>query len=149
MRIGDVGTVSPSGDLLAFSIAVVMVVSLSIHLLDRNGGEHQFADIDPKDIELVLAWRGLDPDENGAIEVSDGEIGLDPNKGPFPLPGKIGLAVRGREGGAESYFIDGDATSPGSVLKIGSPIRSVAILVEEKGRISPGTLSIFIWEGAE
>ena len=146
MRIGDVGTVSPSGDLLAFSMAVILVVSLSIRLLDGNDGERQYRDFGPGEIELVLSWGGIDPDEDGKIEFGNGQMEMDLGRGPFPIQGRIGLVVSNGEGSAESLFNDGKLVHPENDRRISSPVRGVPVMVEADGRTSPGTLSIFTWE---
>ncbi len=69
MRIGDVGAVSPAGDLLAFSLAVVIIAALVVKVgvmeEDREGYSKG-----PTILELTRLhdWSGFDPDSDGVLD---------------------------------------------------------------------------------
>jgi hypothetical protein len=68
MRAGERGSISPAGDLIAFGVALAIVVGLSgilpLMFPEKNSRDR----IEPEAISAFLSWSGWDRDGDGIIE---------------------------------------------------------------------------------
>ncbi|MEA3558194.1 MAG: hypothetical protein U9R75_02975 [Candidatus Thermoplasmatota archaeon] len=145
MRIGNVGSISASGELAAFAIAIAVVVSLSLYLTRDSEGEKDRG-IGYREIMLISSWDGSDPDGDGDIEVSSSGIIISMTRGPFPLKENIGLRLKWNNSENILLFREGQPLEIGQDYIISSEIHGLSVLVEANRSIHPGTLSLFEWE---
>lgn len=146
MRIGDVGSISPSGELVAFALAVSVVLALSIYLTSLQEGEEPPV-ISAEEIRTISLWKGLDPDQDGLIMVKDGELVTDLEKWPFPLSGRIGLVLSHNDLEMTWFCDEGVIIKNVEDFRISSEVHGLSILIKTEDATIPGVLSLFRWEG--
>jgi len=143
MRIGDVGAVSPVGDLLAFSLAIVIVVSLvySVETLgskdnDEDGEEWIYI------LMTVRGWVGFDPDGDGCMELRPiSELGRDSTL-EFPISGRVTVTFTMGNTDCNYRFIDGSLdTAIRDPVHI-SLVHGCSVIVETAEEVVPALMEI-------
>ena len=140
MRAGGRGSISPAGDLIAFGIALAIVVGLSGILPLMFPEPESDGGIDPEAISAFLSWSGWDRDGDGILE----ESSLDDqsnNERMIPLDGGYWVTLSFGDRDLIFLFEDGristDALAPDVSLT-----HSVSILVRIGNDLVPGTMTI-------
>lgn len=150
MRIGDVGAVSPIGDLLAFSLAVVIVVSLvySVGTNERNDTEK--SEEDWTDILIsVRGWIGFDPDQDGFLELRPPSDLVPESEVEFPVPGIVTVTFNMCDMEYGYRFIDRsldlDTPEPAHL----SIVHGCSVIVETPDGVFPSLMEISVSAGDE
>ncbi|MGA1865856.1 MAG: hypothetical protein ACMUFK_00145 [Thermoplasmatota archaeon] len=149
MRIGDVGAVSCAGDLLAFSLAIVIVLSLiyGVGTMEGDGPEK-----DPVDWVFVLGsirtWRGFDPDGDGILEM-EAISSLDSFKScPFPLSGEVTVAFRSVSFFLSFHFSQGFLDSSVGMAEHRSIVHGCTVLIDNGAVMFPCVMEVSIYGGS-
>jgi hypothetical protein len=150
MRIGDVGTVSHIGDLLAFSLAVMLVMSLIYQVEVRNTDENDTDRVDWQNILIsIKGWAGFDPNDDGVLELDgiiERIIGMEI---PFPLNQKVIVSFIFQENKVQLNFVDGSMQSSPIVPSEEIFVHGCSVLVRSDGPIFPCLMKIAIIGGME
>lgn len=141
MRSGDAGSISPAGDLFAFGICIVIVLSLSsmVPLLAGDGPGDE--GLPPRTLSAILAWRGWDRNGDGVLESESlREIFRSDGFGA-PFDDDLVVVISYAQERFEFQFHEGDCRPCEGQEGFG--IRhSLRVLVEEKGEYHPGTMTV-------
>ncbi|MFO8051364.1 MAG: hypothetical protein R6V01_06660 [Thermoplasmatota archaeon] len=149
MRVGNVGSISPSGELAAFAVATAVVVSLSIYLTGDLEGDRE-STVGSDEVLMVSSWKGLDPDDDGDIEIENGEMILSFSRGSFPLRGNVALSLSVK--GDEDIILllrDGKPLEEETEHSICSEVHDIPVLADKGEETHPARLSVFLWRDAE
>lgn len=142
MRIGDVGSVSPAGDLLAFGLAVLIVVGLGSGLYDARDPRPEDAVISGRELDSIRSWVGFDPDGDGDVDALSVISLVERGVSGEPLPCRGDLIVGVEWGTVEHHLlfrdgimeaVEGDAA--------GSGVRhSLTVVVDLGSGTTPGRI---------
>ncbi len=140
MRVEDVGSLSPAGDLLAFSLAIILTFGListlssSIH---KEEGPFPFEQI----LRSVMDWEFLDPDNDGLLELPSNTTFKESSR--F-IRSDISFLVRIRTEGSDLSFsvIEGSPQTINEGFRVVSVTHSASVLIELDGVVQAGSLSI-------
>jgi hypothetical protein len=138
MRAGERGSISPTGDLIAFSIAIAIVLSLTWALRSMAPEEAGSDRLTPGTISFFLSWPVWDMDGDGVLEESSIE-GTGANL-TVPLDGSYLVNIEFSGKGYDFLFEHG-RTMDMREVRIGIT-HSTAVLVASNGRTVPGSMSI-------
>jgi len=142
MRIGDVGAVSPAGDLLAFSLAVILVAALVVKV-GSTGDEDRAVFDGPTEAEVRAfhLFTGFDMNDDGVLEFQTG------SNGPFtdrvPVEGTVVARMECQGSSIDHLFIEGEYAGvvPGATPV--SRVVGITSLFEYQGGVHCGTFSCF------
>ncbi len=150
MRIGDVGTVSHIGDLLAFSLAVMLVMSLIYQVEVRNTDENDADRLDWQNILIsIKGWVGFDPNEDGILELDGITERVVVIEDPFPISQKVIVSFIFQENEIQLNFVDGSIRSIPIVPSLDMFVHGCSVLVRSDGPIFPCLMKIAIIGGME
>ena len=145
MRVEDVGSLSPAGDLLAFSLALILTFGListlssSIH---KEEGSFPFE----QTFRSILDWEFLDDDGDGLLELPSNSTYEESSK--F-IRSDLSFIVRMRTDGSDLSFsvIEGIPQTLNEDLRVVSVTHSISVLIEVDQIVQAGSLSICELEG--
>jgi hypothetical protein len=139
MRAGERGSISPAGDLIAFGIALAIVVGLS-GILPLMFSENESDDgVDPGAISAFLAWSGWDRDGDGILELQN--IEELPSYATIALDGSYWVSVSVGERTFGFFFRDGKVSSDAPAPDLGIT-HSASILIRSGDRTILGLMAI-------
>ncbi|MGA1848257.1 MAG: hypothetical protein ACMUHB_02855 [Thermoplasmatota archaeon] len=145
MRIGDVGAVSPAGDLLAFSLAVVMIVALVAKVgtieEDREGSSNGLTILEVNELH---DWGGFDPDGDGVLDPYPGTDTSD-TQGVHVVGSVVARMVFGDDV-VEHLFVDGRYGGRVHDSKPISRVVGITSLFESEGMVHCGTFDCYFVE---
>lgn len=150
MRIGDVGSVSHVGDLLAFSLAIVLVLNL-IYQVEITGNDDQDVETSNWTLNMIMikTWPVFDPNGDGVIDLDMIHKRLNATVEPFPIEGDLIVTFLMDEFTLEIAFEDG-FFKPEPFLSLDNVIvHGSSILVEISGRVQPCLMELSIIGGIE
>lgn len=150
MRIGDVGAVSHVGDLLAFSLAVVIVASL-IYQVELGIWDEGSTDRTDWQIQVILIrdWEGFDPDGDGVIDLDNVQDRIAALDDSFPVPDEMVITFEMGNRTIDMAFSKGKILS-GTIAPFDNAlVHGCSVLVEFEGRIWPSIMNIMISGGIE
>ncbi len=141
MRIEDVGSLSPSGDLLAFSIALALTIGLMGILVIDDDGE---SDDLPFSTWLNILKKSdlLDPDDDGLIGPLEGDISNTGRTIPV-IEQDLYIELRSNDINLTFILKDGTCFYGDTDYVLDSPIHSTLVLFEGP---YPGSITIGIVE---
>ncbi|MBN1540413.1 MAG: hypothetical protein JW939_09735 [Candidatus Thermoplasmatota archaeon] len=149
MRIGDVGAVSHAGDLLAFSLAVVIVLSL-IYGVGTIGSDEP--DEGPVDWVFVLGsirtWKGFDPDGDGILEMEAISCLDSIKRCPFPLNGDVTVFFRSVSISLGFHFSQGSLDSSVEMAEHRSIVHGCTVLIDNDDVVIPCIMEVSIYGGS-
>jgi hypothetical protein len=145
MRIGDVGAVSPAGDLLAFSLAVVIIgmLLMKIGAVEVYQDDSQNGPTVPE-VKVLLQWNGFDPDGDGVLDPFTNLDG--PELPHVPVDGSLVVRMVFGEEEVEHLFVDGEY---GGRVFNSTPISMVVgttSLFRSRGLVHCGTFECYFVE---
>jgi hypothetical protein len=150
MRIGDVGAVSQVGDLLAFSLAVVLVLTL-IYQVEVRARE----DDDPEGTDwlqtamAIRTWEVLDPDGDGVVDLDGITERIANAETPFPVENEVRINFILVNGSLELGFSNGEAIAEGITHEGDVIVHGFSVLVRTEGSVLPCLMNIMIFGGTE
>jgi hypothetical protein len=140
MKAGERGSISPAGDLIAFGVALAIVVGLSGILPLMFPDPSNDDGIEPEAISAFLSWSGWDRDGDGILEESSLE-GLSDSPLTIPLDGSYRVTLSFGDRDLIFLFEDGRISTSSPAPDV-SLTHSVSILVRVGDGIVPGTMTI-------
>jgi hypothetical protein len=145
MRIGDVGAVSHIGDLLAFSLSVVLVMSLIYQVEFSNKGYEAREEDDWISVIIsIRSWTGFDPDQDGMVDLDGIHDRLSKFQDPFPFQFEVFVSFFVVECSFNMTFNEGSLISDGSDPSNNGLIHSCSILANYENSILPCLIRISI-----
>jgi hypothetical protein len=145
MRIGDVGAVSPAGDLLAFSLAVVIVAALVVNIgLVEDDGDGLLCCPGFTEIMALQKWSGFDPDGDGVLDPYPNFHGQELQH--VPVMGSIVARMVFGDESVEHLFADGEYVGRVSSSIPVSRVAGTTSLFESDGLVRCGTFDCFFAE---
>jgi hypothetical protein len=150
MRIGDVGSVSLSGDLLAFSLAVSIVLMLGLKAAEISSFEEEKENGVPlNEVDLLLEWEGFDPDKDGLIEPYGPGSLEDNRKKMIPVKGNIGVSIEWNDTKIIHEFEEGFYIGTKENWGPDSQLHGFSVLIETRNGTFPGIMNFCYLEGSE
>lgn len=148
MRIGDVGTVSHVGDLLAFSLAVILVLSLIFQVGEKAEEAEQAGNDEWVSLIISLrSWEGFDQDNDGIIDLDGIHERLSAIQEPFPTENEVHVSFLFEGDGLELHFLNGTLASNRSCPMENALTHGCSVLVEQRDSIIPCLMEISIAGG--
>jgi hypothetical protein len=145
MRIGDVGAVSPAGDLLAFSLAVVIIAALVVKVGSAGDDKDDILGGPTiSEVRSLHGWPGFDPDGDGTLDPYAKTGDLDP--GSVLIDNFVVVRMEFSDDVVEHLFQKG---SYGGMVENSIPISNVVgitSLFESRERVICGSFSCFFVE---
>ncbi|MGA1872249.1 MAG: hypothetical protein ACMUHY_01130 [Thermoplasmatota archaeon] len=148
MRIGDVGTVSPVGDLLAFSLSVLIVFSI-IYGVRTSGADEEISNATDwvSTMVIIKEWEGFDPDHDGLIEPWNLDSGMGGDLPVFPFEEETMVTFRSDQRISHYHFVEGSIQPSTDDLLETSIVHGCPVLLDIDQVIRPGTMEISIFPG--
>ncbi|MBN1389481.1 MAG: hypothetical protein JXA22_02450 [Candidatus Thermoplasmatota archaeon] len=147
MRIGDVGAVSHIGDLLAFSLAVVIVLSLTygIGMMENDpaGETVDWVHV----LSSIRTWKGFDPDGDGILETCTTFSTEDIQSTSFPLEGRVLVTFRSETFLIGFHFVDGEFERSKGAPQHDSMVHGCTVLVEDGTILIPCLMEVSLQGG--
>jgi hypothetical protein len=140
MRIEDAGSFSPSGDLLAFGVALILTLSLVAYLVPHNESRKETYQVDTC-FKILMKSEVLDPDRDGLIGPFENNLPRFPSNHleiDFPI-----IVHLNSSNLSLSFIMDGNEVLPDiHAYQSVSPLHSTVILFEgpEPGKITIGAV---------
>lgn len=138
MRVEDAGSLSPAGDLLAFSIALILTIGilLSFEMRGSEEGPDDYRD----EIKYLLESDLMDPDNDGYIDFSSDFL----NGSTLNILDDDDhiVTLEDNDSRITLFIIDGIISMDVTEFEITSPVRSVTVIFERGDDLSVGILSI-------
>ena len=142
MRIGERGSLSPAGDLMAFGLTVVIVVSLYSLMVGSISDEGKGSELDPSVLGAIQDWSALDRDGDGVLEA---QSVLDMRSGtsadPFPMEGTYLVTINWSGSDHRIIVHDRNVRTDIEALSAG-PSHSVMVRVDSGHSIEVGRISV-------
>jgi hypothetical protein len=148
MRVGDVGSVSQVGDLLAFSLALVLVMSMIYQIETvqcEDGGMEEFDW--PSSIVSIRNWKGFDPDQDGIVDLTGIQERVKTSPNSFPIKDRTLVTFILEQNSFNLSFIDGHLMAGEMDLAIDSLIHGFPVVAEFEGNVSPCLMEVSIFGG--
>ena len=141
MRVGDDASISPAGDMMAFAIAVGLVLAgLSVIRSELDRKDSNIYGPKASEIEAAVSWRGYDRDRNGLIEyesimgITNGSI----ESPVLPVDGYVNITIESPTFSHSIHFVNGYPIDGDCEILTGDVIRhSLLVSVETENRLVP------------
>jgi hypothetical protein len=145
MRVEDVGSLTIPGDLMAFSMAMILTIGAMSTLSITNESDER-DDTFHEVLGSVLRWEILDPDNDGFLEVPTRNIsGTDHMK----IFNDLTLIIRFRSIHFDDVFLILNGVmirNFDSSVRIISPVRTLVVVYEGFDSIFPGIILVSLAE---
>ncbi len=143
MRVGNEGSVSPIGDLLAFGLSICIVLGLGSALAgELIGDERPVASLTGEELEIIRDWRGWEedddsiPEESLLISISLG----DRPSAVLGLEGDIHVSITWETGNLSVWFQDGRFLGVDPILEGTMILHGLTVLIQTEDGPVPGYL---------
>ncbi|MCK5772306.1 MAG: hypothetical protein KAH57_00820 [Thermoplasmata archaeon] len=143
MRVGNEGSVSPVGDLLAFGLSICIVLGLGSALAgELIGDERPVASLTGEELEIIRDWRGWEedddsiPEESLLISISSG----DRPSAVLGLEGDIYVSITWESGDLSVWFQDGRLLGTDPIPEGTMMLHGLTVLIQTDEGPVPGYL---------
>ena len=143
MRVGNEGSVSPIGDLLAFGLSICIVLGLGSALAGELIGDERPVDsLTGDELEIIRDWRGWEEHGDSILEESR-LISIDSGDRPsavLGLEGDIYVSITWESGNLSVRFEDGRFLGTGPTPEGAMILHGLTMLIQTEGGPVPGYL---------
>ena len=142
MRVGERGSVSPVGDMLAFAISLTIVGVLALMLFPGTEEAGRSGEITGEDLLFISRSSLFDPDGDGRIETVGGVESVNGTgyRSQLPFGGKLLISIVWEKGEMTILFVDGLPMGPERSPESELLVHGISVLLEVNETVCPGLL---------